>query len=184
MDLVRTNDLDTGSISNSSFQGGSIELFGGPWTISGKQGARARRPETYSPAAFALHSPHDVIDRGQSGHAIRPRRPRVSPGESGGLGLRQRHRGQHVRRRRRARSATRSPIPRRTRPVLWHQRSRGHPGRKHLRRLVRGKARRGLGRRPASRLARPEGVGVPPARPGPGWSSRFWPESAAGGRRD
>ena len=50
IDLVRTNDLDTGSISNSSFQGGSIELYGGPWTITRKHGLRARCPRPTRPA--------------------------------------------------------------------------------------------------------------------------------------
>ena len=63
MDLVRTNDLDTGSIASSTFQGGPIELYGGPWSITGNTvlGSTAR---TYSPGAFALHSPHDVIVQG------------------------------------------------------------------------------------------------------------------------
>ena len=63
MDLIRTNDLDTGSIENSSFQGGSIEFYGGPWTITGNKviGSAA---QTYSPSAFALHSPHDVTLEG------------------------------------------------------------------------------------------------------------------------
>jgi hypothetical protein len=77
MDLVRTNDLDTGSISNSVFQGGSIELYGGPWKITGNTvfGSMA---ETYSAAAFALHSAHDVTIAGNqvtqsnpSGHEFR-----------------------------------------------------------------------------------------------------------------
>ena len=59
MDLVRTNDLDTGSIENSTFQGGSIEVYGGPWTIKGNT-VKGALPETYSAAAFALDSPHDV----------------------------------------------------------------------------------------------------------------------------
>jgi hypothetical protein len=63
MDVIRTNDLDTGSIASSRFQGGSIELYGGPWSISGNMvlGSTAM---TYSPGAFALHSPHDVIVQG------------------------------------------------------------------------------------------------------------------------
>ena len=63
MDLVRTNDLDTGSIASSTFQGGPIELYGGPWNITGNKvlGSTAK---TYSPGAFALHSPHDVIVEG------------------------------------------------------------------------------------------------------------------------
>ncbi len=59
LDLIRTNDDDTGTITGSTFQGGSIELTGGPWNLSGNAilGSTAG---TYSPGAFALHSPHDV----------------------------------------------------------------------------------------------------------------------------
>ena len=59
IDLVRTNALDTGSIENSTFQGGSIDLSGGPWTIAGNS-IKGSMAETYSAAAFALHSSHDV----------------------------------------------------------------------------------------------------------------------------
>jgi hypothetical protein len=60
MDLVRTNDADSGTISNSTLQGGTIEVFGGPWKITGNtvEGSPA---DTYSPGAFGLHSPHDVV---------------------------------------------------------------------------------------------------------------------------
>ena len=63
MDLIRTNDLDTGSISSSSFQGGSIELYGGPWNITGNT-ITGSAAQTYSAAAFALHSSHDVTIEG------------------------------------------------------------------------------------------------------------------------
>jgi hypothetical protein len=55
IDLVRANDEDSGTITGCTFQGGSIEVFGGPWTITNNTvlGAMA---DTYSPGAFALHS--------------------------------------------------------------------------------------------------------------------------------
>jgi hypothetical protein len=63
IDLVRANDEDSGSITGSTFQGGPIEVFGGPWTITGNTvlGAMA---QTYSPGAFGLHTPHDVLIQG------------------------------------------------------------------------------------------------------------------------
>jgi hypothetical protein len=65
MDLVRTNGGDTGSIQNSTFQGGSIEVFGGPWTISGNT-VLGSMAQTFSPAAFSLYTPHDVtLERNQ-----------------------------------------------------------------------------------------------------------------------
>jgi hypothetical protein len=59
IDLIKTNDTDKGTIADSKFQGGAIEVFGGPWNIAGNTvyGSMAK---TYSPGAFALHSPHDV----------------------------------------------------------------------------------------------------------------------------
>jgi hypothetical protein len=58
--LVRSSWGDTGAIANSTFQGGQIELYGGPWNISGNKilGSTA---ETYSLGAFAFQSPHDVL---------------------------------------------------------------------------------------------------------------------------
>jgi hypothetical protein len=63
LDLIRSNDDDTGTIAGSSFQGGSIEVFGGPWTITGNTIAGSTA-YTYSPGAFALHSAHDVLIEG------------------------------------------------------------------------------------------------------------------------
>ena len=34
MDLTGQRRLDSGTISNSTFEGGSIEVFGGPWTMT------------------------------------------------------------------------------------------------------------------------------------------------------
>ncbi len=63
IDLIRTNDEDSGTISNSTFQGGSIEVFGGPWNITGNT-VLGSTADTYSPSAFGLHSPHDVLLEG------------------------------------------------------------------------------------------------------------------------
>ncbi len=63
LDLIRTNDEDSGSIANSTFQGGPIEVFGGPWSITGNT-VLGSTAETYSPSAFSLHSPHDVLVQG------------------------------------------------------------------------------------------------------------------------
>ena len=35
IDLIRANDEDSGTIADSTFQGGSIEVFDGPWTVTG-----------------------------------------------------------------------------------------------------------------------------------------------------
>ena len=92
IDLIRSNDSDSGTISNSTFQGGSIELFGGPWNITDNT-VLGSTADTYSPGAFALHSPHDVVVEGnqvsQSDPAGREFRL-VDPGE---LRLRQHDRG-------------------------------------------------------------------------------------------
>jgi hypothetical protein len=63
IELIRTNDQDTGSIMGSTFRGGSIELFAGPWTIAGNN-VLGSTAFTYSPGAFAMHSPHDVLIEG------------------------------------------------------------------------------------------------------------------------
>jgi hypothetical protein len=63
LDLIRANDEDSGSIANSTFQGGSIELFGGPWSLTGNT-VLGSTAATYSPSAFGLHSPHDVLVQG------------------------------------------------------------------------------------------------------------------------
>ena len=63
IDLIRTNDEDSGTISNSNFQGGSIQVFGGPWNITGNT-VLGSTADTYSPSAFGLHSPHDVLLEG------------------------------------------------------------------------------------------------------------------------
>jgi hypothetical protein len=63
IDLVRTNDEDNGTISNSNFQGGSIQVFGGPWNITGNA-VLGSMADTYSPSAFGLSSPHDVVLKG------------------------------------------------------------------------------------------------------------------------
>ena len=60
LELIRTNDQDSGTISNSTFQGGTITVFGGPWNITGNT-VRGSTADTYSPSAFSLHSPHDVV---------------------------------------------------------------------------------------------------------------------------
>ena len=114
--------------------------------------------------------------RRQSGDTVRSHRPGVSPGQPRRLRLRRRDRGQFIRRRG-------GPDRQRGRlfgghgPVRRHQRSRGHPGGEHLRRLVRGQAGRDLGRRPAARPPRPESVRLCRLRRGPGWWSRSWPAS-------
>ncbi len=63
IDLVRANDQDSGTITGSTFQGGPIEVFGGPWTFTNNTllGAVA---DTYSPGAFALHSSYGALIEG------------------------------------------------------------------------------------------------------------------------
>ena len=64
IDLVRTNDQDSGiDLEGSTFQGGSIEVFGGPWNMTDNT-VLGSTADTYSPGAFALHSPHDVVIEG------------------------------------------------------------------------------------------------------------------------
>jgi hypothetical protein len=65
MKLIETDQgaggfSDFGTISNCTFQGGTIDLSSGPWTVTGNTvlGAVAA---TYSAAAFAFHSPHDLV---------------------------------------------------------------------------------------------------------------------------
>jgi hypothetical protein len=57
--LVKTGQHDSGSITNSTFQGGVVEFFNGPWQVTGNThlGAFAR---TFTASAFAAHSPHDL----------------------------------------------------------------------------------------------------------------------------
>ena len=51
IDLVRTNDQDFGTITGSTFQGGSIEVFGGPWSITTNT-VLGSTADTYSPSAL------------------------------------------------------------------------------------------------------------------------------------
>jgi hypothetical protein len=60
IDLLRANDQDFGTISGCTFQGGSIEVFGGPWTITNNT-VLGSTAYTYSPSAFSLHAPHDCV---------------------------------------------------------------------------------------------------------------------------
>ena len=71
MDLILANDADSGTIANSTFQGGSIEVFGGPWTMTNNT-VMGSMADTYSPGAFALHSPHDVIVQGNQVSQLDP----------------------------------------------------------------------------------------------------------------
>jgi len=63
IDLIRTNDQDFGTISGSTFQGGPIEVYGGPWSITANT-VLGSTTDTYSPSAFSLHSPHDCVVQG------------------------------------------------------------------------------------------------------------------------
>ena len=54
---------DYGTISNSTFQGGPINLLGGPWTITGNTVLGAVTG-TYSTAAFGLGGAHDSMIQG------------------------------------------------------------------------------------------------------------------------
>ena len=66
-DLIRSNDRDSGTISNSTFQGGSIEVFGGPWNITDNT-VLGSTADTYSPGAFGLALAARRRGRGQPGH--------------------------------------------------------------------------------------------------------------------
>ena len=68
MSLVQTDPGgggfgDYGSISNCTFQGGPINLAGGPWTITGNTVLGAVT-DTYSTAAFGLSAVHDSMIQG------------------------------------------------------------------------------------------------------------------------
>ena len=56
--LIEAGD-DDGSIAGSTFRGGSIQLAGGPWTVTGNTDLGALAG-SYSPSAFSLVTPHDV----------------------------------------------------------------------------------------------------------------------------
>ena len=176
MDLVRTNDLDTGSIENSTFQGGSIEVYGGPWTIKGNT-VKGAFPETYSAAAFALDSPHDVTladnQVTQSDAGGREFRlvvmavsgyDNVIEGNTFGGGS--------------GRDRKRVGLFFRHRSVLRHQRSGSDHGREQLRRPVRGKGSAPFLPTAGFLFCRTSVHGQRPDRPGLAWSSRFWNRSA------
>ncbi len=71
LDLIRSNAGDSGSISNSTFQGGTVEVNGGPWMITGNtiMGATA---DTFSLGAFGVYSSHDVILSGNHVSQVDP----------------------------------------------------------------------------------------------------------------
>ena len=54
IDTIRSGGNDSGTISNSTFQGGTIDLTGGPWNITDNT-VLGSTADTYSPGAFALH---------------------------------------------------------------------------------------------------------------------------------
>jgi hypothetical protein len=56
--LIETGN-DNGSIAGSTFQGGAVQLAGGPWTVTGNTDLGAF-PGSYTPSAFTLDDPHDV----------------------------------------------------------------------------------------------------------------------------
>jgi len=63
MSVVRTNGPDSGTISNSTFLGGTINVTGGPWNITGNT-VLGSVAASFSPGAFGLQSPHDVLLKG------------------------------------------------------------------------------------------------------------------------
>ena len=63
MNLLNANFADSGTISNSTFQGGPIQVFGGPWNITNNT-VLGSMADTYSWGAFGVHSPHDVVLEG------------------------------------------------------------------------------------------------------------------------
>jgi hypothetical protein len=65
LNLITANDQDSGTITNSTFQGGTIELFGGPWNVTDNT-VLGSTADTFSPAAFGLNSPHDVVINGNT----------------------------------------------------------------------------------------------------------------------
>ena len=161
IDLVRANDEDSGTITDSTFQGGAIEVFGGPWTITDNT-VLGSTADTYSPGAFELHSPFDALIEGnqvtQSDPAGREFRLVVLADS----GVRQHDPGQHVRGRGRP-DRRRDELRHGLGPVHRHQRPRGDPGREHLRRAVRGAAGGGLGGRPAAGPHRISASARPPS---------------------
>jgi hypothetical protein len=68
IDLIATDGgsggvTDNGTISGSTFQGGPVELWGGPWTVTNNYVDGAVN-DTYSTGAFSIHSPHDLLLQG------------------------------------------------------------------------------------------------------------------------
>lgn len=63
IDLLEANDEDSGTITGCTFQGGPIDVYGGPWTITDNTVLGAM-PDTYSPDAFGLHAPFDSVVEG------------------------------------------------------------------------------------------------------------------------
>ena len=87
MDLIISNFADSGTISNSTFQGGPIEVYRRSLDDHRQHGLGSTA-DTYSWGAFGVHSSHDLVLRGKSGHAVRCQRPRVSSGRARELGIR------------------------------------------------------------------------------------------------
>ena len=127
MDLVRTNDLRHRLDLEFDFSGGVDRAICGPWTIT-ENTVLGSMAETYSAAAFALHSPHDVTLEGNqvtqsdaSGREFRLVNLAVSgydnviEGNTFGGGAGSTDNECHLTSIRRG--------------VLRHQRSRSHPGR-------------------------------------------------------
>ena len=159
IDLIRANDADNGTISNNTLQGGAIEVFGGPWTITGNT-VLGSTAGTYSPGAFGLHSAYDAIVENNHVSQSDPsgREFRLVVLASGGTGdtIQGNTLGGGA-----GQVGDETHVQFVREPVRGDQRSRGHPGGKRLWRPVRRPAGRDLARRTPARALEPPGPRLP-----------------------
>ena len=71
IDLIRSNTGDSGSIVNSTFQGGTVAVDEGPWTITGNT-VMGSTADTYSLGAFGVLAPHDLVLSGNNVSQVDP----------------------------------------------------------------------------------------------------------------
>ncbi|SIO60468.1 hypothetical protein SAMN05444166_6403 [Singulisphaera sp. GP187] len=69
--LIRGNYDDSGVIANNVFRGGPVELWGGPWTITGNDYRGASAGTSVSPV-FAIRYSHDILLEGNHAHQVDP----------------------------------------------------------------------------------------------------------------
>ena len=69
--LIRSNYDDSGVIANNILRGGQVEVWGGPWKITGND-YRGATAGTSVPQVFAIRYGHDIVLEANHAHQVDP----------------------------------------------------------------------------------------------------------------